>query len=184
MKHMLPIASLALVAAAASAQPRMEALHGASATLHGVLIDAGCEDRSMWNMRRPAESVAGSTAPFAPAVAANKAEESHGITVDPQTLAAERKDVVPVMNPDLRARQSDPTCALKAGTRAYALLLDNGRLLDLDDGGDTYAALAVENSPAGRAMINSRGPGFKPLVTVTGTLQGDRMFVDELKLGK
>jgi hypothetical protein len=42
----------------------------------------------------------------------------------------------------------------------------------------------VQNSAAGRAMINARGPGFKPRVTVTGTLQGDRIFVDKLKLAE
>jgi hypothetical protein len=178
MKHTLPIASLALMALAASAQQRTETLHGTSATLHGVLIDAGCEDRSLWNLARPAESLS------AAIPAAGQASQSHGITVDSKTLAAERRDVVQVMNPDLRARQSDPTCALKAGTRAYAVLLDNGRLVDLDDGGNTYAALAVQNSPPGRAMLNARGPGFKPRVTVTGTVEGDRIFADELKLGQ
>jgi len=178
MKHTLRIAPLALIALAAAAQPRMESLHGTRETLDGVLIDAGCGDRSLWNMARPAESLS------AAIPAAGAAAPNHGIAVDAKTLAAERKDVIPVMNPDLSARQSDPTCAIKAGTRAYAVLLHNGRLLDLDDGGNTYAALAVQNSTPGRAMINARGPGFKPRVTVTGTVQGDRIFADELKLGQ
>jgi len=178
----LPVALLALAAAVGSAQQRMETLHGNRETLRGVLIDAGCQDRSLWNLARPPESMANAVAPGQPPAPASQNVESHGITVESKTIAAERKEIVPVMNPDLRARQADPTCALKTGTRAYAVLLDNGRLVDLDDGGNAYAALAVQNATAGRAMINARGPGFKPRVTVTGTLQGDRVFVDELSL--
>lgn len=174
------VGSLALIALAAPAQQRMEVLHGSNETHHGILIDGSCEDRSLWNLARPAETLSAAV----PALPPREAASGHGIAVDSQTLAAERKDVTPVMNPDLVTRQSDATCALKAGTRAYALLLDDGRLLDLDDGGNTYAALAVQNSAPGRAMINARGPGFKPRVTVSGALQGDRIFVDKLKLGQ
>jgi hypothetical protein len=182
MKHPLPIASLALIALTAPAQQRMEALHGTRETFHGVLIDAGCEDRSLWNLARPAESLAAAMPAAHPPAPAGQARQGRPIPADSKTLAAERQDVTPVMNPDLSARQSDPTCALKAGTSAYAVLLANGRLVDLDDAGNTYAALAVQNSPPGRLMINARGPGFKPRVTVTGTLQGGRIFTDELTL--
>jgi len=173
------ITSLAWLALAVWAQQRMAIPHGSRETLRGVLIDGSCQDRSLWNLERAPETLSAAI-PALPGGAAS----GQGISVDSKTLAKERSDVVPVMNPDLASRQSDPTCALKAGTRAYALLLDNGRLLDLDDGGDTYAALAVQNSAPGRALINARGPGIKPRVTVSGTVQGDRIFVDKLKLAE
>ena len=128
--------------------------------------------------------MAATLAPFQAPAPAGKGRQKDGISVDSKTLMTERKDVTPVMNTDLSARQSDPTCALKAGTLAYSVLLDNGRLLDLDDGGNTYATLAVQASPQGHAMINGAGPGFKPRVTISGILQGDRIFVNDLKLGR
>lgn len=184
MKHTIAAASLAFIAMAASAQQRMEALHGTNETIHGVLVDAGCADRSVWNMARPAEPLAAAIAPAQAPTPAGQAVQSHGIAIDAKTVAAERQDVTPMMIQDMSTRQSDPTCALKASTRDYAVLLDSGRLLDLDSGGNTYASLAVQNSSQGRAMMNGHGPGFKPHVTVTGTVQGFRMFTNELKLVK
>jgi len=56
-------------------------------------------------------------------------------------------------------------------THAYALLLADGRVADLDEGGNTFADAAVKADPQGRAMLAGQGPGFKPIVTVTGHVQ-------------
>jgi hypothetical protein len=186
MVRMLSIAALGLATLAASAQQREEIPRGNRQTLRGTLVDAGCKDRSLWNLHRPPETVANAIPSGQQPAPANQNQnvQSHGVTVDSKTIEAERKDILPVMNPDLASRQPDPTCSVKAGTRAYALLMDNGRLIDLDEGGNTYASLAVQNSSAGRAMINAKGPGFKPRVTVMGTLEGDRVFVDDLNLNR
>lgn len=161
------------------------------ASFQGVLIDAGCRDRSVWNMTRPPEPLnaampaAGQTTSGQQATRGAQATESSGISVDSKTIGLERQDVDQVMmNADLSARQSDPTCAIKADTRSFALLLHDGRLLDLDDAGTTFATAAIQASSAGRAMLNGKGPGFKPRATVIGRVQGDRIFADEVKLGK
>jgi hypothetical protein len=168
----------------------------------GVLLDAGCRDFSSYNLGKPPVSVAGANPAQTPQAAADAkagsakqpgaapnggAESSgtrtaFGITVDAQTLAAERGDVMPHQVADLMSRQSDPTCAIKGNTRAYALLLDNGRLLDLDDGGNTYATVAVEGSTEGRAMLTGQAPGFKPRATVKGRLQGDKIVATGVQL--
>ena len=95
--------------------------------------------------------------------------QSHGITVDAATMKAERQDVTEVMTHAYSAvRQSDPTCAIKGNTHAFALLLPNGRLLDLDEAGNTYAAAMVSTTPQGRAMLNGEAGGFKPTVSIKG----------------
>jgi len=194
MKQMLRIAALSLLALTGWAQNRQEQkisqeLGAHEITLHGVLIDAGCPDRSLWNMTRPPEAQAASMAPMGPTTAGQatrdgQAAQSEGISVDSKTIGLERQDVTMVMNPDLSARQTDPTCAIKANTRSYALLLRDGRLLDLDDGANTLATAAVQSSRAGRQMINGRGPGFKPVVTIVGRVHGDRFFGDQLRMDK
>jgi hypothetical protein len=190
MRHALRISGFALLALVASAQSQreqkeVEALHATNGTFRGVLIDAGCRDRSLWNINRPPESQAAAAAPFSNGTVGAQATQASGISVDSKTMDAERSDVTQVMTiNDLSARQSDPTCAIKANTRAYAVLLSDGRLLDLDEGGNTYATAAVQGSPQGRAMMNGRGPGFKPAVTVMGRVHGDRIFADQVKLGR
>ena len=154
-----------LAACAAAAQP----------TLHGMLLDAGCRDRSAVNLRRPPEK-------FTPSVPVQLPPSANGISVDAKTAQAERADVVSHMAPDLATRQFDPTCAITAGTRAYALLLDNGRFLDLDEGGNTFATDAVNSNPQGREMLNGRAFGFKPTVEVKGTVTGDRLVTDWLQV--
>ena len=164
-------------------QREVQALHAHQQTYQGILIDAGCLDRSVWNMTRAAEPQQAAIAPTGPGSQPDQANQSSGVSVDAKTIANERADITAVMvNNDLAARQSDPTCAIKANTRGYALLLSNGRLLDLDEGGNTYANALVMASQQGRDMVNGRGPGFKPSVTVVGLQQGNRLFTDNLKL--
>lgn len=160
---------------------------GSILTWSGTLIDAGCKDRSAVNLATPPESLASalpaktageSQAGKAPAATAGVT--SHGISVDSQTLAAERGDVVSHQVPDLLTRQNDPTCAITGGTRAYAVVLDDGRLLNLDEGGNTLAADVVNSTKAGRAMLNGTAFGFKPRVKVTGRVRGDRIQVQDL----
>ena len=188
MRRIVIVSSAALLVLAAQAQNRNEKvaqqLHTNDQTLQGVLIDAGCQDRSLWNMTRPPEQQAAAIATGDNGTRGAQASQSHGISVDSQTIQAERADITPVENAETIARQSDPTCAIKANTRAYAVLLRGGRLLDLDEGGNTYATAAVQDSARGRDMLNGRGAGFKPLVTIVGWIQGDRVFADQVKLGK
>ena len=178
------VCAFSVLAAAAQEQP----FHARQQTVQGYLIDAGCQDRSLWNMKRPPEQPAAAMAPLPSPEAkqgtrGGQASQSSGVSVDSKTIDTERQDINPVTNrPDTPSRISDPTCAIKANTRAYAVLLGDGRLLDLDEGGNTYAALAVQHSKQGRAMINGQGPGFKPQVTITGVVQGDRLFTNEVKL--
>src|SRR5579884_1150960 len=92
--------------------------------LHGTLLDAGCRDRSSMNLRAAPQK-------FTPAVPVQPATSSSGVSVDSKTANAERADVVMHQVPDLATRQEDPSCAITGGTRAYAVLLDDGKLLDL-----------------------------------------------------
>ena len=185
MTHLLRMSAFAAAALAAAGQQKIaQELHAKDQSIQGVLMDGGCEDRSLWNLTRPAESQSAAIAPGGPGTRGAQASQSNGISVSSQTIGLERQDVTPVMNPDMSARQSDPTCAIRANTRAYSVLLPNGRLLDLDEGGNTFATTAVQASPQGKAMINGRGPGFKPRVTITGRVQGYRVFVDQVKLGQ
>jgi len=195
----VPLAWAALTLAAQSAETPKPS---PSPVFQGVLLDAGCRDFSSRNVNRPPLSVAGANPAQTPeAIAAAKASNAKqpgaapnggaesagprtafGITVDAQTLAAERSDVLPHQVADLLSRQSDPTCAIKGNTRAYALLMDSGRLLDLDDGGNTYATVAVEGSDAGRAMLTGQAPGFKPRAKVKGRIQGDKIIASSVQL--
>lgn len=187
MRYTLILATLALGSMPGWGQQSLQPFHvQKESTIQGLLVDAGCADRSRWNLALPPEQLA-SAQPATPAQsgqpAATKGEEaaqSNGVTIDAKTAGSERQDVTMVMNSELAARQSDPTCAIKANTRAYGVLLPNGRLLDLDSGGNTYAAMAVQHTPQGRAMINGKGPGFKPQVKVSGQIQGDRILTQRL----
>ena len=158
-------------------------------TVYGTLIDAACKDRSALNLATPPESLTAAMPVETPAESqAAKAKpgpggvSSHGITVNAKTLSAERSDVVAHMAPDLFTRQADPTCAITAGTTGYAVFLDDGRLLNLDQGGNTFASDAVVISKAGRAMLNGTAYGFKPRVKINGRVRGDRIEVSDLAL--
>jgi hypothetical protein len=156
----------------------------ASVTIEGMLVDGGCQYRSSRNLKRPPEPLSAS----APAGGAQPSStnagpsSAKGITVDAQTLESERADVMPHQAPDMRSRQSDPTCAISADIHGYAILLDSGRLMNLDGGGNTYAAQAMQTFPAGRAMLNGIGPAVKPRVKVTGRPYGDTFIVQKLEV--
>ncbi len=170
--------------------------------LHGYLVDAGCRDRSALNLKQTPESAAGAGAVETPqeskaenarrsklgyangggAKTEDGALSAFGVTVDPKTLDSERADVLTHQVPDLRARQADPTCAITGETRGFALLMKNGRLLDLDEGGNTMATEAIQSSDAGRRMLNGYGPGVKPKAAVKARVHGDRAVVTDLRL--
>ena len=73
-------------------------------------------------------------------------------------------------------------CPITAGTRAFALLLADGRLLDLDEGGTTFASAALNGSKDGRALINGTADSIRPRATVKGHLHGSKIVVDGLTL--
>lgn len=153
-------------------------------TLEGVLVDASCKDRSRANLTTPPESLSAAM-PVQPTAASgssggNGGVSAQGVSVDAKTVAAERGDVLEHQAKDLATRQFDPTCAVTGGTSAYAVLLSNGRLLDLDEGGNTLASEAVLQSANGRAMLNGNAYGFKPQVKLTGRVRGDRIIVTQL----
>ena len=152
----------------------------AAATIRGVLIDASCRDFSRFNLSQPPQALP------APAKEGNAkaggGATASGITVEARTLNAERADAMPHQVADLASRQSDPTCAIKGDTHAYALLLPDGRVADLDEGGNTFADAAVKADPRGRAMLAGQAPGFKPIVTVTGRVQGSKIVASAVKI--
>ena len=158
-------------------RPRADA---PSATIRGVLIDASCRDFSRFNLSQPPQALP------APVKDANAkpggGATASGITVDARTLDAERADAMPHQVADLASRQSDPTCAIKGDTHAYAVLLADGRVADLDEGGNTFADAAVKADPQGRAMLSGQGPGFKPIVVVTGRVQGSKIVAGAVKI--
>jgi hypothetical protein len=174
-------------------------------TLYGTLVDAGCRNRTALNMslpsvpfaaaapaQTPADIQSGSQMRAAqgyanatqPAQEQNPPTSASGIIVDPKTLAAERPDVLEHQVPDLRSRQMDPTCAITGSTHAFSIVLKEGRMLNLDDGGNTYATVAVQGSAAGRAMLNGNGVGLKPDVVIKGRMRADKVVVQTLKLTK
>ncbi|HLI83334.1 MAG TPA: hypothetical protein VKV17_05415 [Bryobacteraceae bacterium] len=168
--------------------------------ISGILVDAGCADRSQENLVRtpaplnftaPAEypeeaqamneqrtktGFAGKAEPQSPAVQAS------GISVDQKTLAQEQADVLEHQARDLYSRQPDNSCGITADTSSFALLTDQGRLLNLDQGGNTWAWQAVQSTAEGRALLNGMGPSFKPRVTIKGEVVADRLVVEHLTL--
>lgn len=138
----------------------------------GMLIDAGCSNRTSLNLSIPPEQLASAMA-VSPTTA-----PAAGIAVSPQTFAGERQDIIPHQVPDLLTRQNDPTCAVTASTSAFALLLANGQLVNLDSGGNTFAWQAVQSSQAGRALLNGTGPGLKPFAEMIGVLSGSTLIVN------
>jgi hypothetical protein len=156
-------------------------------TFTGTLVDAGCRDRSPFNLRQaphlsPAAGAAPGTAIREDQAESREGRASKGITVDAKTLDAERADIMNHQVPDLRTRQADLACAITGATRAFAIVMENGRLVDLDEGGNTRALQAVQSNPEGRAMLNGNGPGVKPRVMVTARLHGDRAVIDRLRI--
>jgi hypothetical protein len=152
----------------------------APVVFRGILIDAGCRDFSRYNLGLSPQAL---PAPAKEADAkAGAGVTASGITVDAHTMDAERADAMPHQVADLVSRQSDPTCAVKGSTRAYALLTPDGHVADLDEGGNTFADMAVKADSQGRAMLAGQGPGFKPMVAVTGHVQGSRIAASAVKI--
>ena len=168
--------------------------------LAGILVDAGCHDRSSQNLLRtptpfnalapaepPQEQASANSARAKEGFASREAPQSQavtasGITVDKQTLETEQADVLPHQGKDLYTRQPDSSCAITGDTKAFALLTDDGRLLDLNEGGNTFAWQAVQSSTAGRGVLNGAGSPFKPRAVVRGEIRGDQLIVSSLSL--
>lgn len=151
--------------------------------LRGVLVDAGCRNRSASNLKKTPQPVVGSGGgPSGQNASASLSAQ--GITVDQRTADAERADILVHQVPDLRTRQDDPTCAITGNTRGFALLMDNGRFLDLDEGGNSMAVEAVQGHAAGRKMLNGFGPGIKPRAAIRARIHGDRAVVEELQIAE
>jgi hypothetical protein len=142
----------------------------------GILVDGSCDDRSALNLRQKPQ--------MAPAPLPSQATggvSAKGVTVDAQTLARERSDALAHQVPDLRMRQPDLTCAITGGTKSYALLRDDGQLLNLDEGGNTLAAQFLQSSPEGRALLNGSGPALKPRVIIHGRLEKSKLIVQRIE---
>jgi hypothetical protein len=135
----------------------------------GILVDGGCSDRSASNLRQPPLV----EFPLAPG----------GITPDRNdNPMAEQAGAIAQQTADARSRQPDPSCAITGKTRAVALLMNNGRLVNLDPGGVTDAILAVQGTPEGQAMLEGKAPGLNPRAKVKGSIHEDRLTVDSLTL--
>jgi len=131
----------------------------------GTLVDASCNDRSAENL---------GTRPSPPNIAPPPSpNEKMGGAEVPEDIEAHHK-------PEVMARQSDPSCAITGITRAYGLLTDQGRLLNLDEGGNTFVSSALHASPAGRAMLNGTGAALKPRITLRGRIMADRIIVENI----
>jgi hypothetical protein len=169
--------------------------------ISGILVDAGCSDRSQENLlRAPAQMNL-----QAPAVTSEEAQalneqrsktgfagkdvqpqppgiQAHGITIDKETLDQEQADVLQHQVRDLYSRQPDDSCGITGDTKEFALLTDQGRLLNLDQGGNSWAWQAVQSSDEGRALLNGTGSPFKPRVTIKGEIWTDQLVVEHLTL--
>lgn len=134
----------------------------------GLLVDAGCRDRSLENLLAPpAQEIAQAKPPV------NKVP---GISVSPQTIKVERGREALPDTLDHASRYSSVSCAITADTSAFALLLlPKGPLLDLDAGGNTFALESFQSTPAGRAILNGKTGGLKPRATVKGLRQRDTL---------
>jgi hypothetical protein len=152
-------------------------------TMNGLLVDAGCPDRSQFNLTQPPATVpAPAPLPQQKGTRQPGAVSAAGISVDSKTADAERSEALNQLVPDIRNRMEDPHCAVTATTRAFAILMPNGRLLDLDEGGNTRAEQAIQASRAGQAMLSGQGPVFKPHVQIVGHVDGDRLLSDSVRL--
>ncbi len=159
-----------------------------SVTVHGILIDGGCRDPQLANLRQPPETLPEEAPAQPPDALQNNppptgAVSAKGISVTGATIQAERAGVMETHVSGMYERQDDPTCAITGSTTSFAVLTDNGRLLDLDQGGNTLAMIAVQSTSGGRAMLNGQGPGVKPRVVVKGALRADRLIVRDLTAG-
>ena len=161
------------------------AVPAGQAVFRGILIDAGCRNPEIANLRRPPETLPNESPAQPPDAAQNNpppagAVAVKGISVDSATIDAERTGVMDPRVQGMFQRQTDPTCAVTGSTTNFAVLTDNNRLLDLDPGGDTLALVALQSTSGGRSLLNGDGPGVKPRVVVTGQLRGDRLIARDV----
>jgi hypothetical protein len=180
-----------LICGIAAAQSSLPSAPGKTMTWRGTLIDAGCSDRSTANLRKSA-AAGPATAPDkasadpadAPdgSAAKNGAVSAQGISIDEKTAQAERGDSLKKHTQDHLTRQADPSCAINGSTSAFALLLSNGTLLNLDAGGNTKAAELIQSTPRGMAMLNGTAAGEKPAAVIKGARQGDELHVATMRL--
>jgi hypothetical protein len=180
-----------LICGIAAAQSSLPSAPGKTMTWRGTLVDAGCSDRSTANLRKSA-AAGPATAPDkasadpadAPdgSAAKNGAVSAQGISIDEKTAQAERGDSLKKHTQDHLTRQADPSCAINGSTSAFALLLSNGTLLNLDAGGNTKAAELIQSTPRGMAMLNGTAAGEKPTAVIKGARQGDELHVATMRL--
>ena len=142
----------------------------------GVMVDAACRDRSPENLLSPP----------AEALAVEKPVEkpARGITVAPPTLKTERGRATMPDTPDHASRYTSTSCALTADTKAFALLLPSGQLLELDEGGNTLAFDAFQSTPGGAAILNGKVGGLKPMAKVTGLQAGRKIKARSVEIVK
>jgi hypothetical protein len=76
----------------------------------------------------------------------------------------------------------DPSCSISGDTRAFAMLLPNGTLLNLDEGGNTKADELFQSSAAGMAILNGKPGGEKPHAEIKGIRRGDTLNVITIRL--
>ena len=157
---------------------RQPAIASKPVTVRGMLVDASCVDRSAANLFQTPQSP--NSPPAQPASTNRGGVSSHGVSVNGSTAQSERADVMAHQVADMRARAYDPTCAVTGSTRGLAFLTGDGRLLNLDEGGNTLALDRLDSSAAGRAMLNGTGPSLKPKLTAEGTIHGDRLIVSRI----
>ncbi len=149
----------------------------AAGTWQGRLIDAGCPDRSRFFLALPSSRSAAQ-----PGSVTAVSTSAYGINVSPDTAQAERSDAVAHHVPDLHTRQQEYSCAVTGITRAFAVELPDGQIKNLDEGGNTYAMELFEHTPNGEAVMSGRERGAKPQVSVTGTMRGNQIIAESIRL--
>ncbi len=134
-------------------------------TWSGMLVDAGCGNRQNYMLQTPArETLAGPASAHA---------EQQGAARSPKVPEEATENRVP----DVVARQMDVACAITGATTGFAILLDNGQLKDLDEGGNTFAWEAVQAT-----LLGGTPRGVKPRAVLQGTLRNDEIIVESLRL--
>jgi hypothetical protein len=157
-----------------AAQPGPQAVK----TWSGIILDASCTDRSLVNLRsQPEAALATINGPQKPAEGS-----AAGISVSPQVVKAERAEAILPDTADHASRYPSASCALTADTKAFMLLLPDGTLLNLDEGGNTMAFEAFQDSAGGQAILNGKVGGMKPQATIAGIRSGDRLKARSVEL--
>ena len=133
----------------------------------GMLVDGGCRNRERFALQTPA----GETLP-------PRSQQRGNAARSPQVPEEVTENLVP----DVAARQMDMGCAITGATTAFAIVLDNGQLKDLDEGGNTFAWEAVQATPEGQALMAGKQRGVKPRAVLQGTLRNDKIIVESVRL--